>query len=121
MVRAFIVSEKYTPFSLLPLSRDNARAKRGPPAFSWEPQKGAFVGLMARGGTVDSVRWIEVDPVYVFHPANAYEKDGYLHCDMMEYPTAPLFPNPDGSRGEPSRARMVHWSIDLADEGARVV
>ena len=121
MVHDFIVTQNHTAFPVLPLTGDMERAKRGLPAFAWEPQKGAFVGLMARGASVDSVRWIEVDPVYVFHPANAYEQDGLLHCDMMEYPSAPLFPNPDGSRGKPAQACLVHWSIDLTDPGARVV
>ncbi|HEY2145875.1 MAG TPA: carotenoid oxygenase family protein [Steroidobacteraceae bacterium] len=121
MVHDFIVTEKHTVFPVLPLTGDMERAKRGLPAFAWEPEKGAFVGLMARGASVDSVRWIEVDPVYVFHPANAYEADGKLHCEMMEYPRAPLFPNPDGSRGLPANARMVRWSLDLNDRGARVV
>jgi carotenoid cleavage dioxygenase-like enzyme len=121
MVHDFIVTQNHTAFPVLPLTGDIGRAKRGLPAFAWEPEKGAFVGLMARGASVDSVRWIEVDPVYVFHPANAYEEDGHLHCDMMEYPSAPLFPNPDGSRRVPVRARLVHWSIDLNDSAARVI
>jgi carotenoid cleavage dioxygenase len=121
MVHDFIVTQHYAAFPVLPLTGDIERAKRGLPAFAWEPEKGAFVGLMARGASVDSMRWIEVDPVYVFHPANAYEQDGFLHCDMMEYPSAPLFPNPDGSRRAPVKARMVHWSINLADTSARVV
>jgi carotenoid cleavage dioxygenase-like enzyme len=121
MVHDFIVTQNHTAFPVLPLTGDIGRAKRGLPAFAWEPEKGAFVGLMARGASVDSVRWIEVDPVYVFHPANAYEADGHLHCDMMEYPSAPLFPNPDGSRRVPVRARLVHWSIDLNDSAARVI
>jgi carotenoid cleavage dioxygenase-like enzyme len=121
MVHDFIVTQNYTAFPVLPLVGDLERAKRGLPAFAWEPDKGAFVGLMARNASVDTVRWIEVDPVYVFHPANAYEQDGALHCDMMEYPSAPLFPNPDGSRRTAVKARMVHWSIDLADTSARVV
>ena len=121
MVHDFIVTQNHTAFPVLPLTGDIGRAKRGLPAFAWEPEKGAFVGLMARGAGVDSVRWIEVDPVYVFHPANAYEEDGHLHCDMMEYPSAPLFPNPDGSRRVPVRARLVHWSIDLNDSAARVI
>src|ERR1700685_2017484 len=121
MVHDFIVTQHYTAFPVLPLTGDLERAKRGLPAFAWEPEKGAFVGLMARGASVDSMRWIEVDPVYVFHPANAYEQDGFLHCDMMEYPSAPLFPNPDGSRRASVKARMVHWSINLADTSARVV
>ena len=121
MVHDFIVTQNHTAFPVLPLTGDIGRAKRGLPAFAWEPEKGAFVGLMARGAGVESVRWIEVDPVYVFHPANAYEESGHLHCDMMEYPSAPLFPNPDGSRRVPVRARLVHWSIDLEDRAARVI
>jgi carotenoid cleavage dioxygenase-like enzyme len=120
MVHDFIVTQNYTAFPVLPLTGDVGRAKRGLPAFAWEPDKGAFVGLMARNAAVDSVRWIEVDPVYVFHPANAYEEGGHLHCDMMEYPSAPLFPNPDGSRRVPVRARLVHWSIDLGCSTTRV-
>ncbi|HMH27328.1 MAG TPA: carotenoid oxygenase family protein [Steroidobacteraceae bacterium] len=121
MVHDFIVTQHYTAFPVLPLTGDIERAKRGLPAFAWEPEKGAFVGLMPRDANVDAVRWIEVDPVYVFHPANAYEQDGVIHCDMMEYPSAPLFPNPDGSRRAPVKARMVHWSINIADTHARVV
>jgi carotenoid cleavage dioxygenase-like enzyme len=121
MVHDFIVTQNYTAFPVLPLTGDVGRAKRGLPAFAWEPDKGAFVGLMARNAAVDSLRWIEVDPVYAFHPANAYEEGGHLHCDMMEYPSAPLFPNPDGSRRVPVRARLVHWSIDLTNSKARVV
>ena len=121
MVHDFIVTQNYTAFPVLPLTGDLDRAKRGLPAFAWEPEKGAFVGLMARNAGVDSVRWIETDPVYVFHPANAYEADGHLHVDMMEYPSAPLFPNPDGSRRTPVKARLVHWSIDLNDTAAHVV
>jgi carotenoid cleavage dioxygenase len=121
MVHDFIVTEKHTLFPVLPLTGDMERAKRGLPAFAWEPQKGAFVGLMARNAGVDSIRWIEVDPVYVFHPANAYEINGKLHCELMEYPAAPLFPHPDGSRGAAADARMVRWTLDLNDPGARVV
>ncbi|HEX3914089.1 MAG TPA: carotenoid oxygenase family protein [Steroidobacteraceae bacterium] len=121
MVHDFLVTRNYTAFPVLPLTGDLERAKRGLPAFAWEPQKGAFVGLMARGASVDAVRWLEVDPVYVFHPANAYEQDGCLHCDMMEYPSAPLFPNPDGSPRTPVKARRVHWKFDLTDRAARVI
>jgi carotenoid cleavage dioxygenase-like enzyme len=63
MVHDFIVTQHYTAFPVLPLTGDIERAKRGLAAFAWEPEKGAFVGLMARGASVDSVRWIEVDPV----------------------------------------------------------
>jgi carotenoid cleavage dioxygenase-like enzyme len=121
MVHDFIVTHNHTLFPILPLTGDLERAKRGKPAFAWEPEKGAFVGIMARHASVESIRWVEVDPVYVFHPANAYEEYGFVHCEMMEYPSAPLFPNPDGSRRVPVKAKMVRWSISLTDPNARVV
>jgi len=120
MVHDFMVTKNYVLFPVLPLTGDLERAERGLPAFAWEPQKGAFVGIMKRDASVDTVRWMEVDPVYVFHPLNAYEDGDLIHCDMMEYPRAPLFPNADGSRGNAAQARMVRWTINLADAGARV-
>src|SRR6185503_7632966 len=45
----------------------------------------------------------------------AYETaDGKLVCDMMQYPTAPLFPLPDGSRSSEKRpvASLVRWTFD---------
>jgi carotenoid cleavage dioxygenase-like enzyme len=120
MVHDFLVTQKYVLFPVLPLTGDIERAKRGLPAFAWEPEKGGYVGVMKRNASVETMRWIEVDPVYVFHPLNAYEDGDLIHCDMMEYPSAPLFPNADGSAGQDAQARLVHWSIDLADPNARV-
>jgi carotenoid cleavage dioxygenase-like enzyme len=121
MVHDFLVTQNHVLFPVLPLTGDMERAKRGLPAFAWEPQKGAFVGVMKRNASVDTVRWIEVDPVYVFHPLNAFEEGDLIHCDMMEYPSAPLFPNPDGSQGTAAQARMVRWTVNLADGNARVL
>jgi carotenoid cleavage dioxygenase-like enzyme len=120
MVHDFVVTKNYVLFPVLPLTGDMARAKRGLPAFAWEPQKGAFIGVMKRHASVDTVRWIEIDPVYVFHGLNAHEEGEVIHCEMMEYLHAPLFPNADGSPGKPTGARMVRWSLDLADPNARV-
>jgi carotenoid cleavage dioxygenase len=96
------------------------RAQRGGPAFAWEPEKGAYVGVMKRNASVDTIRWIEVDPVYVFHPMNAWEDGDLIHIELMEYKTAPLFPNADGSKGDTSESPLVRWTIDLADPRARV-
>ncbi|MBI1360605.1 MAG: carotenoid oxygenase [Alphaproteobacteria bacterium] len=120
MVHDFIVTRNHVLFPVLPLTGDLDRAMRGGPAFGWEPDKGAWVGVMKRNASVDTVRWIEVDPVYVFHPMNAWEDGETIHCELMEYPTAPLFPNADGSEGQDSLAHLVRWSIDLSDPAARV-
>lgn len=120
MVHDFFVTQNYALFPILPLTGDMERAKRGGPAFAWEPEKGAYVGVMKRNASVDTIRWIEVDPVYVFHPMNAWEDGDTIHIETMEYRTAPLFPNADGSPGEDSVAPPVRWTIDLADPAARV-
>jgi carotenoid cleavage dioxygenase-like enzyme len=118
MVHDFMVTENYVLFPVLPLTGDMDRAKRGLPPFAWEPDKGAFLGVMRRNASVSTVRWLQVDPVYVFHSMNAYEDAGLIHCDVMEYPRAPLFPNADGSEAAASTAKLTRWTLDPA--GARV-
>ncbi|HVY90240.1 MAG TPA: carotenoid oxygenase family protein, partial [Hyphomonadaceae bacterium] len=51
------------------------------------------------------------------HPMNAWEEGSKIHTELMEYPTAPLFPNADGSKGENSQAVLRRWTIDLDGPG----
>ena len=114
MVHDFLVTRRHALFPILPLTGSLERAMTGGPPFAWEPDKGAFVGVMARGAGVDTLRWFQTEACYVFHPMNAWEDGDLIHADVMEYPTAPLFPNADGSAGLASEARLVRWTFDLA-------
>ena len=114
MVHDFLVTERHALFPILPLTGDLQRVMRGGPAYAWEPSKGAYLGVMARDAGVETIRWFEAPISYVFHPMNAWEQGTKIFADVMEYPTAPLFPNADGSRGQKTAARLVRWSIDLA-------
>jgi carotenoid cleavage dioxygenase len=114
MVHDFLVTQRHALFPILPLSGSLERAMRGLPPFAWEPDKGAFVGVMARGTGVDTIRWFQTEACYVFHPMNAWEEGDLIFADVMEYPQAPLFPNADGSEGRDARARLVRWTFDLA-------
>lgn len=114
MVHDFLVTRRHALFPILPLTGSIERAMRGGPAFAWEPDKGAFVAVMARDAAVASLRWFEIDPCYVFHPMNMWEEGDRIFADVMEYPTAPLFPNADGAPGERHPARLVRWTIDPA-------
>jgi carotenoid cleavage dioxygenase len=114
MVHDFLVTRRHVLFPILPLTGSLERAMRGGPAFAWEPDKGAFVGVMARDAAVDTIRWFHTEACYVFHPMNAWEDGSKIFADVMEYPVAPLFPNADGSRGENTSARLVRWTFDLA-------
>jgi carotenoid cleavage dioxygenase len=44
---------------------------------------------------------------------NAWEEGDTLYADVMQYAQAPLFPNADGSSGQPVSAYLVRWEIDL--------
>jgi carotenoid cleavage dioxygenase len=116
MVHDFLVTRNHVLFPILPLSGSLQRAMNGGPAFAWEPDKGSHVGVMARGASVDTLRWFTTDPLYVFHPMNAWEEGSTIYADVMEYPRAPLFPNADGGRGANAPARLVRWTFDLAGD-----
>ena len=116
MVHDFLVTRNYALFPILPLTGDLQRVMSGGPAYAWEPEKGAFVGVMKRDASVDTVRWFQIEPNYVFHPMNAWEEGDLIHADVMEYPQAPLFPNADGSIGNNTAATLVRWTFDLAGD-----
>ncbi|MEY4579369.1 MAG: hypothetical protein RL701_4072 [Pseudomonadota bacterium] len=121
MIHDFLVTRQHVLFPVLPLTGDLARAMSGGPAFAWEPSKGAYLGIMKRNASVDTLRWLEIDANYVFHPLNAWEDGAKIYCDVMEYPSAPLFPHVEGTVPlEHLAARLTRWTIDLADPGARV-
>ena len=45
---------------------------------------------------------------------NAWEDGEKIHCEVMEFPNAPVFPNADGSPGKDAQAKVTRWTIDLA-------
>ena len=115
MVHDFIVTEHHLLFPILPLTGSMTRAMNGQPPYAWEPDKGAYVGVMKRGGAKDIV-WFRGESCYVFHVMNAWEEGSRIVADVMQFEEAPLFPHPDGSPTDPdkSRARLARWTFDLA-------
>ena len=120
MVHDFLTTRSHVLFPVLPLTGSLERAMKGLPPYAWEPEKGAFIGVMKRDASVTALRWFETEACYVFHPMNAWEEGSLIHADVMEYPVAPLFPNADGSRGERTSARLVRWTFDLAGASNQV-
>jgi carotenoid cleavage dioxygenase len=116
MVHDFCVTQNHVLFPILPLTGSIQRAMSGKPPFGWEPELGSRIGVMARNAGVETIRWFETDPCYVFHPMNAWEEGTKIFADVMQYANAPLFPNVDGSPGKPASAYLVRWEIDLAGD-----
>ena len=113
MVHDFLVTDRHVLFPILPLTGSLERAMRGQAPFAWEPDKGSHVGVMARNAGVETMRWFTTDACYVFHPMNAWEEGDKIFADVMEYPTAPLFANVDGTMNAEPESRLVRWTFDL--------
>lgn len=115
MVHDFCVTSDFVLFPILPLTGSMERAMNQKPAFAWEPEKGNRIGVLRRGDKVANMRWFTADPSYVFHPMNAWNEGNRIFADVMEYPVAPLFPNPDGTPNAEGRtmAKLVRWTFDL--------
>ena len=122
MVHDFVTTDAHAIFPIFPLTGSLERVMKGGPAWAWEPEKGTHIGIVERDGDVASMRWFEHDPCYVFHPMNAWSEGSKVFADVMKFEQAPLFPNPDGSPGDPrkSQARLVRWTFDLAGNTSAV-
>jgi carotenoid cleavage dioxygenase len=82
----------------------------------WEPELGTKIGIMPRNGGNADVRWFETDPCYVFHPMNAYTKNGAVIADVCRFERLPLFGDESGAKGFDGglSALLTRWTFDLA-------
>jgi carotenoid cleavage dioxygenase len=107
MMHDFNVTRNHVVFMDLPVCLDLSQLSTGFP-FKFNRDAGARLGVMPRNGTNADVKWIEIDPCYVFHPVNAHEENGtlVLHVSRM-----------DSAFGESSDdyaevGRLTRWVID---------
>jgi carotenoid cleavage dioxygenase-like enzyme len=116
MVHDFLVTRNYVLFPIMPLIGSIARAKRGAPAYAWEPEKGGYVGIVRRDAPASTMRWLRLDPCYVYHGMNAYEDGDKIIAHVMQYDAPPLFPDASGRPIDPARtvSRLHQWTFDLA-------
>ena len=75
---------------LLDLPVVMTRMTRRQPSFAWSDTYGARLGVLPRGGTDAVTRWFEIEPCYIFHIANCFERAGHngpeLVVDAVRFP-----------------------------------
>lgn len=77
--------------------------------YAWNPKHAARVGVLGLDAPGSSVRWVEVDPCYVFHPANAFEEaDGTIVADVVVH--ASMFATSTMGPDSPD-TRLERWTI----------
>jgi carotenoid cleavage oxygenase len=80
--------------------------------YRWDPDYPARVGILPRDGGNADVRWLDVDPCYVYHPLNAHEDgDERIVLDVVRHPRMFATDHNGPNEGTPTLDR---WTVDLA-------
>ena len=118
MIHDFGVTATRAVFLDQPVVFDLDLAARGQALpFRWIPEAGSRIGVMPRTGGNDDVRWISMDPSYVFHVVNAFDDGNDTVLDVVRYDAAfETAPGEAISRCLPSLHR---WTVDPAANRVR--
>lgn len=76
--------------------------------YRWNEQYGARLGVLRRDDPYGPVRWLDIDPCYVFHIANAYDSGNSIVLEVVRYPE--MF---RGSSEFENDAALWRWTLDL--------
>lgn len=116
MMHDFGVTATRVVFMDLPVTADFSFIAGGHSAmpFGWNDNHQARLGVLDRAASSDdSVKWIDIDPCYVFHLLNTYDDGDNIVMDVVRYER--VFTAPGDTDFEKGAA-LVRWTIDV-DEG----
>ena len=115
MIHDFGVTATRVVFLDLPVVFDLGLANEGRSIpYQWMPDAGARVGVMSRTDPASGVRWIGIDPVYVFHVLNAFDDGDTVVLDVVRYDRA--FDTLPGEPIASTLPALARWTIDLATD-----
>jgi carotenoid cleavage dioxygenase-like enzyme len=78
--------------------------------YRWNPDHQARIGLLPRAAPGRETIWVDVDPCYIFHVANAFDlPDGKVAMDAVVYDT--MFADSQAGPDAASRG-FERWTID---------
>lgn len=114
MMHDFALTRRYVILYDLPVtfSMDAAAGGSRLP-YVWNEAHGARLGLLPRSG--GDVRWLDIDPCWVFHTLGAYDDGDRVVVDVVRYPQRFDVSRLAGD-GAPTLDR---WTVDL--DGGKVV
>lgn len=109
MMHSLSLTDRHVVLYDLPVAFDPRLAATGSRyPYAWQADRPARVGVLPREG--HAVRWFDVDPCFVFHPLNAYERGDLLIADVIRHER--VF-DADRMRPGESRPTLHRWTIDL--------
>ncbi|MEU7177180.1 MULTISPECIES: carotenoid oxygenase family protein [Streptomyces] len=102
MMHDFHLTARHVVFMDLPVVFN--RNRPGMP-YGWEPEYGARLGVLRRDDPYGEVRWLPIDPCYVFHALNAHDDgDQRIVLYVSRY----------AEYGDNVPAFLWRWTLDLA-------
>lgn len=115
MMHDFVITPRHVVFFDLPAVFDLHAMLAGGEGIAWRPDNGARIGVLERSGTGADVRWIEVEPFWVFHFLNAHEGPGDVI--VVDGCRAPRLNVAFGVTAleEPVQPHLHRWHIDLTN------
>jgi carotenoid cleavage oxygenase len=113
MMHDFSLTENHVVLYDMPATFDLDKAARGTLPYTWNPDYPARVGVMARDGDGSDIRWLDVEPCYVYHPLNAYDDAAgdRIVLDVVRHPKT-FATRHDGPDEGPTS--LERWTVDLA-------
>lgn len=111
MIHSFAITDRDAVFWECPVVfslEDAIRGSKNP--FHWDASYGARIGILPLGGPVAEMRWVEIDPCYVFHEVNAFRDGEDVILDVCRHPD--MFAG-DDLKDQPTSLRR--WRIATGD------
>lgn len=106
MIHDFAVTDSDVVFWLGPVVFGGDEGALYPQVpFHWDPSGPSRVGVMPLGGTSDQIRWVDIDPCFVFHGLNAHRDgdDVVLHVHRLD--------EAFGARGDLLPSYLTEWRV----------
>jgi carotenoid cleavage dioxygenase len=113
MMHDFVITETKVVIFDLPAVMDVQALIAGGTGFFWDADRGARIGILERGAPGSAVRWIEVEPFWVFHFLNAHDVSGTDAIEVVGCRSSQLNASFDGTEPDPGVHPTMHrWRID---------
>lgn len=114
MMHDFVVTERYAVFFDLPALFDIEAMMAGGPGVRWDAAAGARIGVLPRDATdATGLRWIEIEPCYVFHFLNAFDTpEGLIEVTGCRSPQLNTSFGDEPPPPEGTIPTLHRWQID---------
>lgn len=112
LMHDFAITESQAVFINHPYTFDIRRWLRGEPFAAFEPQRGAFIGLLPRRASGAAIRWFAIPPCFVQHVVNAWDDGDAVVLEVCHRASARL-PSDDDTPDAPGESPVLwRWRID---------